>query len=476
MAKRKTGFNYWNNNEDDYDDYVPYGSKSSSKSKSSKGYSGYYRGYSGYSGYSGWNWGSFGSYKIQEEDDDGKLYVKAHDSYLTPSSTLIGTKFSTYQENTQKNRDIIKEFARFFYHRMIDEKDYFQEKFKDTSKLDEEEIEKFRQKQAYYEELWDKFIPGMTPLEQAFALYEELRRKQSKDGITPSQINEESLERDITGLEFHEEIYTDPIFNELVDMQPLAKEHKMDILNKLSMIKNLGSEFKIEKDIEDKIVQNSRLISKKVMRDYDQIHQVDLYQRLMPTFKTKLLTKDLIINTPIDRTEHKQKIIILVDYSGSMGEDEKQLWVLAVMIDRIKYAIKEEAEIFFSFFVDRPELLRFTHIHNRKSAMDFWISFSTHPNGGDTRLGDMINTINNEINVKHKLCNLNIDLSEDKPEVLAINDGQDSVKTDGFTYKTNAITVIDKENSELKKLCLANKGKYVYATTSGVKTYDAGNR
>lgn len=36
----------------------------------------------------------------------------------------------------------------------------------------------------------------------------------------------------------------------------------------------------------------------------------------------------------------------------------------------------------------------------------------------------------------------------------------DSVKTDSFSYKTNAISLYGM-NTELKSLCLANKGKYI---------------
>jgi len=50
--------------------------------------------------------------------------------------------------------------------------------------------------------------------------------------------------------------------------------------------------------------------------------------------------------------------------------------------------------------------------------------------------------------------------------------GQDSVKTKGFTYKTNAVTLVDGKNKELQDLCVANHGKYVYITTKGeVTTY-----
>ena len=468
------------NTEDDEEDWQPYGATGKKKSYGSY-YGGYYGDYSGgyggsygksYGGgnYGGWNWGTYGSSTLKEEEDDKDLYIKSHESYFTPTSDLIGDKLH-FQQNTASNRAIIKEYARFFYHRMIEQKDYLPEKYKDLNTLKEAEKEKVMQKTKYYEELWDKFVPGITPLEQALALFEELQRQnQQRKGATTEELEEvDRLDR----VEFHEEIYKDPVFNELLEMQPLAKKHKMDILNKISMIKNLGSQFKIEKEITEKIVANSQLISKKIMRDYGQLHQVDLYQRLMPTFKSKLLTKSLVVNTPIDKTEHKQKIIMLLDYSGSMSVDEKQKWVLAILIDRLKYVMKEEAEIFFSYFVNEVSDLNFHHVFDRDSALKFWSTFSTRPNGGDTRLGDMINHINNEIKNRRKLHNLNVDLSEETPEILAINDGQDSVKTTGFTYKTNAITLVDSENPELKKLCIENDGKYVYISTKGtVKTYD----
>ena len=37
---------------------------------------------------------------------------------------------------------------------------------------------------------------------------------------------------------------------------------------------------------------------------------------------------------------------------------------------------------------------------------------------------------------------------------------QDTVKTNNFTYKTNAISLFGM-NHELKDLCIANKGKYI---------------
>lgn len=52
--------------------------------------------------------------------------------------------------------------------------------------------------------------------------------------------------------------------------------------------------------------------------------------------------------------------------------------------------------------------------------------------------------------------------------------GQDSVKTNKFTYKTNAISLVDHENDELKQLCIDTKGKYVYITKKETRMYSEG--
>lgn len=452
-SNRSTGSSYGSYYDDDY-----YGGSSYYGGRYGSSYGSSYGGSYG----SSWNWGTFG-YSSLVEDVDDDLYIKAHDSYFTPKDSEISKKISRGVD-TKQNRKLVKEFSRFFYHKMIGDNNYFDEKYSDESSLSESELEQLSSKKQTYDELWEKFIPGYSPLEQALSLFNELQRKSDGDDLTVERIKE-MIDENSFG--FNEEIYMDPLINELLDMNDTAKENKIEIMNFISLIKNFGSEFKVEKEIEEKIVANSSVISKKIMRDYSQMAMVDMYQKLMPNYKAKMLCKDLVVNVPVDRTEHKQKIIILLDYSGSMWDDVKQKWVLAIMIDRLRYVLKEEAEIFFSYFVSRTEQLEFHHLHDRKSAIEFWQQFSTQPNGGDTCLGDMINYINDEINTHHRLHNLDIDLSSEKPEVLAINDGQDTIKTNEFVYKTNAISLVDSMNTELKDLCLQNKGKYVFVEGNG---------
>lgn len=190
---------------------------------------------------------------------------------------------------------------------------------------------------------------------------------------------------------------------------------------------------------------------------------MNLMQKVYPNFRSKFLTKDLTVNVPVDRKEQIQKIIILLDYSGSMHEDEKQIWVNAILIDRFRYVIKGEAEVFFSYFVDDCDDLEFQHIKDREDVIKFWQTFSNEPNGGGTDIGGIVQYVADEVMYSRRLHNLDIDLSEEKPEILIINDGQDSVGSDAFPYKVNAISLMS-FSEELKDLCLATEGKQIEVT------------
>jgi uncharacterized protein with von Willebrand factor type A (vWA) domain len=286
-----------------------------------------------------------------------------------------------------------------------------------------------------------------------------------KSGKEYSENGERDDEDDLDmkkGLDFDRQLYSDPTINEQLDLNDLSRDRKMEIMNHLSLVGQFGSEFKVEKEISEKIVANSDEYSTMIMRDYSQIHMMNLMQKVYPNFRSKFLTKDLTVSVPVDRKEQIQKIIIILDYSGSMDYDEKQIWVNAILIDRFKYVMKGEAEVFFSYFVDSVDDLNFQHIKDREDVINFWQTFSNSPNGGMTEVGDMVQHISDEI-TRGKLCNLDVNLSEEKPEILVINDGQDSIGTDKFPYKVNAVSLMS-FSSELKDLCLNTGGKQIEVT------------
>lgn len=433
----------------DYDDdYYGYG-------YSGYGYGGYSYGYKKSSKYgnfntslwSGYSWGS-----SLVEDDNSKLFAKDPLSYVTPTSKDIRNKTNIWQD---KQINTIKELSRVCYFKMIDERDYISEKYSDYESLSDSEKHDYDSKKHFYDEIFDTFVPGFTPLEQAISIYRKM--SSSESGRAESSDGELDFE---TTLSFDRSLYTDPEINEQLDFNELSKNYKMDILDKISIIGSLGEQFKVEKEVSEKLVSNSDKYSKKIMRDYAQISNIELYQKMFPNFSTKFLTKDLVVNVPVERKEQKQKIIILLDYSGSMDYHRKQIWVNAILIDRLKYVMKGEAEVFFSYFVHSTKKLNFIHIKNKEDVTNFWSTFSNLPNGGTTDIGGIVTYIDDEISAR-RLHNLDIDLSQERPEILIINDGQDRVGYDTLPYKVNAISLED-FSEELKDLCVGTGGKQVY--------------
>ena len=449
---------YWGDENDhvsEYDNYGSYGYGYGSKVKKENKYSSYTWSPSVWTNYS---WG----YGAEVEDDNSKLFVKDPVTYLTPTKADIKTKANVWLEKSQTT---IKELSRVCYLKMVDDRDYVSEMFSDTSSMSEGQLADHENKMALYDSIFEKFIPGNTPLEQAIAIYRQISNL--SEYADPSRQSEDDLDFEST-LDFDRAVYADANINEQLNFNELSKNRKMDILNKISIVGNLGDEFKVEKETSEKLVSNSDQYAKKIMRDYAQFSQIELYQKMFPNFATKFLTKDLTVNVPVDRKEQKQKIIILLDYSGSMDEDSKQIWVNAILIDRLKYVMKEEAEVFFSYFIHNPKNLQFHHLKNKQDVMDFWGWFSNHPNGGTTDIGAMVTSISKDI-AKGYLGNLAVDLSVEKPEILIINDGQDRVGYDTLPYKVNAISLME-FSDELKNLCVKTGGKQVQVTYSDVVT------
>ena len=439
MAKSR----YYSGYDDYYSDYY---TPTYAPKKSTGGWKSKYGG----GGWSKSGWGSF-SFSWGDTDNNDDLFVKDPVTYITPTTSEIRKKVRAPK---QTSVDTIKELARVCYFKMIDERDYVAEKFVNS------EDSEHQARKTLYDSIFEQFIPGFTPLEQAISIYLKLQ-KNDKEYVNRDDENEDDMDMN-KGLDFDRQLYSDPDINEQLDLNELSKERKMEIMNHLSLVGQFGSEFKVEKEISEKIVANSDEYSTMIMRDYSQIHMMNLMQKVYPNFRTKFLNKDLTVNVPVDRKEQVQKIIIILDYSGSMDEQQKQIWVNAILIDRFKYVMKGEAEVFFSYFIYETEQLDFQHIKSKEDVIAFWQTFSNEPNGGCTEVGDMVQYISDEIQAG-RLHNLDVDLSEEKPEILIINDGQDSIGVDEFPYKVNAVSLMQ-FSDELKDLCLATGGKQIEVT------------
>lgn len=411
------------------------------------------------------SWSRFGNASFDEDVDDN-LFIKGSDNYVTPTAKDIKNKLG-YYNSQQEWVDYTKNLSRFFYHKMIENPNYFDKKYDNYSTLSEKDKETFDRFKPFYEDLWIKDIPGFTPLEKALNVIEAMiaEQKRSADqNDTPGQLKD--MEKKIHQMKFDKDLYTDYELLDLIDENPFSKKMNSKMLRKISQLKSIGGAFKVEKEVEMKIVPHSRNKARRKMTIFEQLPKIDMFQKTLPTFAYKLATKNLYTTVCTEKTEHIQKIIICVDYSGSMNDHEKQQYVCALMLDRMRYVIKGEAEIFFSYYVHNPAALNFTHLKTKADCVAFWKSFSTQPNGGGTDLDRIVTHIGKEITEHKRLCNLNIDLSKERVEILAVHDGQDSIGCEEFKYKTNALCLMQ-DNDELKKLCLKNKGKYIFIDFEG---------
>ncbi len=320
------------------------------------------------------------------------FYVKEHKYYYTPSEWTADWRLSQHGFES-KYVDILLEMSRFYYHKMIADKKYVEPKYEDQSKLEGKDLEKAQQKEGFYESLWNKSVPGNTPFEKALNTLIIMRKKQKKDGkkgdmgFDPDGMSGEELESTWDGVP-DETQFDNKNMNDLFAERPELEDFsiKMDMLQRIAIVEGFGKSFEIKKTVEEHKVPFSRVYKPRRMTEFSEVVNAQPYQKLLPNYLSKLLSKDLVINSPIETEESKQKIIILVDYSGSMRSGNKQNWVLSILADRLAYCMDEECEIFFSYFLTKRELedgyFKWTHIYNRETALNFFKSFSIGPNGG----------------------------------------------------------------------------------------------
>ena len=409
-----------------------------------------------------WSNYSFGNYNYgyKSPDDDSRLFIKEPESYITPTADEIKVKILVYDTI---HTDAVKNLCRLFYFKMLDNNDYVMPDIQTTMGSEE-----YSKQIDFFESAYDGFVPGFTPLEQAVNYYQAVLDKQR--AANKSTGNGSGTDT----IAFKREDFANPHLNQQMKWNELNQKVPIQILNKVSIIGQLGYQFQVEKEVGEREVHNSDTYRVKPMTSYSQLDRVAIYQKVLPTYRHKFLTKALQVNVPVDTSEKKQKIIILLDYSGSMRSDKKQDWANAILADRLRYVMAGEAEVFFSYFVDSISGLKFHHLKNAKDVEKFWKTFSNFPSGGNTDIGRIVQYIADEVKAGKKLHNLkDLNLSHEKPEILIINDGQDSVNSQKFPYKVNAISLMQ-FSDQLKNLCIKTGGKQVQISEDqSIRTYSS---
>jgi hypothetical protein len=243
-------------------------------------------------------------------------FIKEHDYYYTPSKG-----YSKYIMDRNKlsdsNISYFQELCRFFSHQSLNSEDYIADEFLDSSKFDSEMSKQIEQNKAFYKELYDTYVPGYTPTEKAVYLmhYISLKQKETGDEKPEEQPNFfQTFQKETPKQEYFES----STINLLKENHKRIKDFKGDLefFKKMSLVDSFGNSFEIKKSRSQKRVPNSIQTKQKKITEFEDIIKSPLYQMVYPDFLVKLAQKDLICNTPVVSEEFKQKIIVLVDFSG----------------------------------------------------------------------------------------------------------------------------------------------------------------
>jgi hypothetical protein len=173
-----------------------------------------------------YDWSKYYSYMSwgDETDTNDDLIVKDPITYQTPTKKDIKDRLKYIRQDETFN--LIKELSRVCYLKMFGDKDFLHENFQDESSVEEDKRGEWKKKKELFENIYDTFIPGYTPLEQAIAIYLKLDSgNESEDGISLENCDNEDL-----SLEFNRELYTDPTINEQLEFNELSKKYKIEII------------------------------------------------------------------------------------------------------------------------------------------------------------------------------------------------------------------------------------------------------
>ncbi len=322
----------------------------------------------------------------------------------------------------------------------------------------------------YYEEYYDiaKLIATkkLSILQSAAVLQQVINQQNNnydKDSICISTLIDSLVERQ------NSENYSEMsnwVGNSEIDFN---KDYisKAGVIDKMCLFEDFGEKFKIMSEDFTKFVQNSKHKKNTLIQKYEQITKVRKFEHLLPTFDVRLLTRSLNVSLPIYTETAKQKLILLLDYSGSMGTTFKQEWVTAIILNRIKYIFDNDCELYFSRY-GRNLIETIKYVKDEEEARLFWSSFETKPDRGDTNIHNSIISVEREFNTNPKKY---ASLNGKAPEILVVCDGEDSLNGTPL-LKTNIVTILN-YNKDMRKYAIESGGTYVNISQTDINVYNS---
>lgn len=218
-------------------------------------------------------------------------------------------------------------------------------------------------------------------------------------------------------------------------------EEQKKIFNNLGILANRG---KIKSDKKSDDFKFDK------MKDYTQVTQTSVINLMMPTFNYKFATKNLLVK---DKKElNKQLLVLAIDASGSMDEEDKIAWVKSLIINRLEEVIKGNSSLVICWF-EGCLFENYSIITSKNEAINYLNNLEIYNDGGRTDVSFVIKEIEQKIDDNtFKVKGVN-------PQIIIINDGQDIVRPFKTKYQTHAF-ILGVENPGFKNLIINNGGHY----------------
>lgn len=172
---------------------------------------------------------------------------------------------------------------------------------------------------------------------------------------------------------------------------------------------------------------------------------------LMPTFGYKLASNQLTVKTP--KQSGKQLLVLAIDASSSMTQTGKQEWVKAIILNRLDAVAKGEAKLIICWFENSIYESHISYIETKQQAVEFAKTMRIHCGGGATNVAHVIEQITCRID------NNLFKIEGENPQIVVMNDGQDTVNPFLLKYTTNAF-ILGQDNEGFKSLIVSNGGHY----------------
>lgn len=201
-----------------------------------------------------------------------------------------------------------------------------------------------------------------------------------------------------------------------------------------------------------------------LMESFDEIFHMDMTSIVLPNFRTKLAQKDVYVRSRFEKVERGQNIIIMIDDSGSMNDEEKKAMLKAALTLKLMDA-SDAHNIYIGTF--ETSLFGFTKVE-KGTRFEELRSFIFLNKGGTDVNGCIKETIR-QIKERRlmKRGGGHYDLSDNSFEVMVINDGQDHVDPSYHpAIKTHALC-LKQTNDNLKNVCHRSGGTYFYIQGRG---------